>query len=197
MKMILSVLILMLAVCQAVPQKTMTRDEWLSARTRIYNGKTEGEALSAAERLFRLADGNDFTITHSASDLRATRDWIVYLVIMGQRGTDGWRVEARQKGNQVGVAVQLATGRISMMPGAYGSVYSEAGSAKQVEGDAIYTLFFRRLEYLLGLESEWLTCSRMQELITKGTAWGEIEALCNSFNVTDTHPGTGEALRGR
>lgn len=49
-------------------------------------------------------------------------------------------------------------------------------------------MFFARLDYLLGKGGAWMTCKDADERVKSGATWGNNEALCNSFNITDAHP---------
>lgn len=54
-----------------------------------------------------------------------------------------------------------------------------------VEGTAIYDVFWSRLDYLLGLRSDWMTCKMADEKVKEKIVWGANDAMCNSFNVKD------------
>ncbi|MFJ0446581.1 hypothetical protein WLU10_24370, partial [Bordetella bronchiseptica] len=64
----------------AAKQPQLTRSEYLKVTQRTYEGKSAEEVLNAAEKLFRLADGDDFKFFHDDDSMSASRSWIVYVV---------------------------------------------------------------------------------------------------------------------
>lgn len=176
----------------AVKQPQMSREEFLRLTQRTYEGKTPEDVYSAAEKLFRLADGDDFRFFHTEDSLVATRSWLVYIVIGGAAGTDTWTVRARpvEGGTKVAVALNTSMGSVLPMPTTGGDM--AAGSlpamAGNVTGSAIYDIFWARMDYLLGKSDKWMTCEESNARARAGIVWGSNEALCNSFNVKDQPP---------
>lgn len=186
----LILILIALAGC-AAPPKQITRNEWLNATTRTYSGVSKEQALAASEKLLRLADGDDFNIQHTESGINATRAWIAYAVIVGVNGTDYWDIRADQIGDGVKVSVQVSTQTQSTSPMQMGSTWMPVNSTTPgtpAHGVAIYDVFFSRLDYLLGKGGKWMTCKEADERVKSGATWGNNEALCNSFNITDSHP---------
>ena len=187
---VLIAFVVVLAGC-AAPPKQLTRDEWLNATTRTYPGASKDQVLAASEKLLRLADGDDFDIRHTESGINATRAWIAYAVIVGVSGTDYWDIRADQIGDGVKVSVQVSTQTQSTSPMQMGATWMPVNSATPgtpAHGVAIYDVFFSRLDYLLGKGGKWMTCKEADERVKTNATWGNNEALCNSFNVTDSHP---------
>ena len=83
-----------LAGC-AAPQRLMTADEAAAATHRTFKGVSTEQAVSAAERVLWLADGDDFAIDRERDGLMATRNWTVYFLLGFVTGTDQWIVKAR------------------------------------------------------------------------------------------------------
>lgn len=184
------VLAIALSGC-AAPPKQLTRDEWLNATTRTYSGVSKEQALAASEKLLRLADGDDFDIRHTESGINATRAWIAYAVIVGVNGTDYWDIRTDEIGDGVKVSVQVSTQTQSTGPMQMGSTWMPVNSTTPgtpAYGVAIYDVFFSRLDYLLGKSGKWMTCKAADERVKSGATWGNNEALCNSFNITDSLP---------
>lgn len=105
---------LTLTACVSTPP--LSRDAWLSMTNRTYEGVTKEQALTSAERLFRLADGNDFMIAHSDDGFIATRNWLVYLILAAAIGSDSWVVRAVENGGggtRVSVSVCTQAGSVS------------------------------------------------------------------------------------
>ena len=182
---------LLFASC--VTQPVLSREEWLSMTNRTYEGVTKEQAISAAERLLRLADGNDFMIAHHDDGFSATRNWTVYLVLSGAAGTDSWSIRAVENGNaetriSVNVSTQVAgMGAVATGPNSVAPVTSPA-MVGAVNGTAIYDVFWARMDYLLGRRKIWMTCTVANQRVSDGLVWGDNSALCNGFNVKDDVP---------
>lgn len=184
-------------------QKKMTREEYLKMTNRTYEDVSEDNLLKAAEKLFYLSDGDDFTFHHAPKGLTAIRPWSIYLILAATNGTDVWTVQVNEQINtkKINVSVYGSTaigGSIMPMVGAGGggSVIGVpgAGGGIPMSGTAIYELFWSRLDYLLGKTQKWKTCDEIEEEIQAGKLWGNIESFCSSFNVKDNLP---EELRGK
>lgn len=181
---------LMLVGC--VTQPTMSREEWLQTTTREYRGVTVDQVAQAAEQIFRLADGNDFTIVHSADGLYASRSWLVYLVLAASMGTDHWKITVVPTEGGVTASAYVSTqiGSVAPMATAGGdiSVGSTPTIGQPVNGTAIYDVLWARMDYMLGLSPSWMTCQEANLRIDQKLTWGSNEALCNSFNIKDDKP---------
>jgi len=177
----------------AAKRPQQTREEWINTTTRTYQGVTKDQALAAAEKLFRLADGDDFVITYTDDGIQATRPWSMYMVISAMSGTDYWTVRATQAGNAVRVAAQVNMQHqaITPMPTTSSGTWTAAVipmSGSPVIGTAIYDVFWARMDYLLGKTDTWMTCEVADKRKSEGLTWGYNEPLCNSFNMADSPP---------
>lgn len=188
---IISFLLVALGGC-AAKQPHMTREEWLNLTSREYKGVSKEQALSAAERLLTLADGDDFKIMHTQEGLYANRNWMVYMVLAAVSGIDYWSVRATpiQSGVMLSLQVNRQMSTIAPMGTAAGdwAASSMPMGGTPVEGAAIYDLFWARMDYLLGKRSDWMTCEAANLRIKEKKVWGDNEPLCNSFNVKDEEP---------
>lgn len=179
------------SACASPPQ--MSRDEWLASTTRIYPDKTPDDVFRAAERLFRLADGDDFQISYTRDAMHAFRPWSVYVVLAAVTGTDIWTVSTETGADSVRVFVELRTtttpiGAVPTGNGGAAPLTGPATGGGMVQGTAIYDLFWTRMDYLLGHSDHWETCPEADAKVTAKAVWGSNEALCNSFNVKDAAP---------
>ena len=172
------VLSLLIAGCTA--PKQLSRKEWLEVTTRHYTDVTTEDVLLAAEKLFRLADGDDFKFYHTKDSLSATRNWVAYMVIAAAGGTDYWKIQVASIPNGVTVTIQVNTSAWALIP--------MSPNASPVQGTAIYDVFWARLEYLLGKRTEWMSCKEANKRISEKLTYGDNSALCNSFNVADKTP---------
>lgn len=192
-------LALLLGGC-ATQHPPQSREDWLKTTTRTYSGVTKDQALTAAEKLLRLADGDDFALTYTADTVQATRSWSVYLVIAAAMGTDYWTIRADQVGDAVKVAVQVNTQSqsITPMPTTTSGTWTAGTmpmSGSPVMGTAIYDVFWARMDYLLGKADEWMTCEKANKRVSDGVTWGTNESLCNAFNMKDSLPEKLAALK--
>lgn len=189
----LSALVCVLMLTACVSRPPISRDEWLSMTNRIYEGVTKEQTLTAAERLLRLADGNDFMIAHNDDGFIATRQWTVYLVLAAAIGTDSWVVRAVENGHgETRVSVSVST-----QAGGIGAVATGSNTAApltmpamgaSVNGTAAYDVFWARMDYLLGRRQLWMDCRVTDGRVAKGLVWGDNSALCNVFNIKDDVP---------
>ncbi|WP_255631133.1 hypothetical protein [Caballeronia sp. dw_19] len=175
-----------------VAHPPMSRDEFLSTTRRDYADISPDQVFSASEKLFRLADGNDFAISWTDDSVIANRSWSIYLVFAASFGTDYWIVKASPANGatRVQATVGSAASPVFGMPtgGGGASATTLPGGVMPIQGTAIYEVFFARLEYLLGKRSDWMSCQESNDRVKAGTVWGSNDALCNSFNMTDTDP---------
>jgi hypothetical protein len=171
------------------------RKEQIEATTRLYKDVTPEEVLIAVDRLFRLADGDDFKIFHTENAIIANRRWSVYLIIAAGFGNDSWIVAAEENSNEkiVKVVVRVSTNSspvIPMMTTAPNTwtVATLPGVESTSSGKALYFIFFQRLDYLLGKTNKWLDCGEAKEIIKSEKIPGNVDCLCNPFNITDLRP---------
>lgn len=189
-----SVVAAVLSGC-AAQHLPMTREEYLATTTRFYPGKTKEDIFKAAEKLFTLSDGKDYSFTHTEASLEAARKWSIYLVLTASFGQDNWRVTAKDTEQGVKASVQASTQFQALQPmmvanGMNSDAYVTTGplAGSPVKGNALYNLFWARMNYLLGERSDWMTCEQSDRNVKEGKEWGSNEALCNSFNVDDNDP---------
>ncbi|ANN71554.1 hypothetical protein [Bordetella bronchialis] len=184
--------LVLLAITGCAAQKQLTRDEYLQATQRTYQGKSAEDVYHAAEKLFRLADGDDFTFAYTDNSMTASRRWSIYLVLTAAFGTDTWLIQTKELPDGVKVSAQVSTMAGSVLPMATtGGDFTATGSptlAGGVPGTAIYDVFWARMNYLLGLSQRWMTCEEAEARRKSGVVWGVNDALCNSFNMKDDVP---------
>lgn len=185
-----SMVIAALAGC-AAPQRMISADEMSAMTHRTFTGVTADQAVAAAERVLRLADGDDFAIDRDPDGLMATRNWTVYFVLGFVTGTDHWVLKT--KPSEGGTDVTFAVGSVAQ-PAPARHTPRQAGDTRprvmgaMHEGTAIYDLFWSRMAYLLGQRDTWMSCAESDSRVKAGVVWGVTDALCNSFNVKDGVP---------
>lgn len=186
-------LALSLAGC-AVKNPQMTRDEYLKTTQRTYQNITPDDVFKAAEKLFVLADGDDFNFHYTDDSMSASRNWSVYLVLAAAMGSDTWHIRTKNEGDSTRVSAMLTTSSSPVAPmvttGGDWTATGLPGGGSIVPGTAIYDVFWARMDYLLGKSDKWMTCEESNARVAQKIVWGTNEALCNSFNVKDDTPET-------
>jgi len=192
MRFLLCIAALVVAGCAT--NAPLTRQEALQATTRTYAGVTQEQVIGAAERVLRLADGDDFAFAHRPDGFLASRGWSVYLVLGASVGADTWVLSTSTRPDgavfasvEVGTSAAAVTPMATTTPGTWTAAALPAG-ATPVQGRAVYDLFWSRVDYLLGLRETWPTCKESDAAVSSGKTRGFNDALCNSFNVKDETP---------
>lgn len=152
---------------------------------------TPEEVVAAASRIFALADV-DYEIASGRGAVLACRS----TTLTGE-GTGTWYVQATPEGDGCRVMVRFGPGEEVNMPGD-----DIAGKwrlpkdwinpdplrpAELEDGPALYTVFFKRMEYLLGENRYWLDCLTAEKYVRMERLDGELDAFC-SF-ADDVDPG--------
>ena len=183
---------LLVALAGCATQPKMTRDEYLKTTQREYVNKTPDDVFKAAEKLFTLADGDDFTFHYTDDSMSASRPWVVYLVFAASMGTDNWLIRTKEEGNKTKVSALVSTAMGSVAPmattGGDWTATGLPGGGNIVAGTAIYDVFWARMDYLLGKSDKWMSCEQADDRVKRKVTWGSNEALCNSFNMKNQSP---------
>lgn len=176
----------------AAKQPQMTRDEYLKTTQREYLNTTPDEVFRAAEKLFVLADGDDFSFHYTDDSMSASRNWSVYLVLAAAMGTDIWHIRTKDEGNSTKVSAMVTTSSSPVAPmvtaGGDWTATGLPGGGSIVPGTAIYDVFWARMDYLLGKSDKWMSCEESNARVAQKIVWGTNEALCNGFNMKDERP---------
>jgi hypothetical protein len=179
------------AGCAQVPQ--LSREQQLAATTRTYSGVTKEQLIDAARRVLILADEDDVRFADNPDGFSATRRWSVYLVLAATVGTDNWVFSVREtpQGPQGFVGIGRLEQAVTVTPTTAPGVYSAGTTAvvgNPIPGNAVYDLFWSRVDYMLWRTDTWATCDSIDAKIQAGKVVGGTDPLCNRFNVTDYAP---------
>lgn len=183
--MILSIIFL-----SACAQKQMSREEWLAVTQRTYSNVKKEHLIAKAEEVLTLADGDDFILAHNQDGFTASRNWLLYIVIAASSGTDFWTFEVKPgSGDTINarVSVSYNAGNI-VATGTSGGAITTPGSGSAVQGNAVYNIFWSRLDYLLGKTDQWMDCRLVSKKFKSKEYFGVDDALCNSFNMESNYP---------
>lgn len=204
--------VVLLAGCWPVARSTLPpRDCWsdpeqLAERTRALRGVDERRALDAAERLLRLAWGDDAKMTRTPQRLSAEirRERFFYLVLVMYRGVadEAWTVATRPEPGGAGVCVQVR-GQYLTDTFVFGAepvvnVIYPATAVERERGRFVpparplavdYDTFWARLEYLAGSRRNWAACAASGPHANEARGRTEFDPLCHRLADDTREPG--------
>ena len=180
----------LLAGC-ATERPPMSEADWNRMVSRDYPGKSAKQVLDAAEQLWRLSGGKRFTIEHGDSGLTATRHWQNYEPMVLITGVDDWTLDVTEAGGATHAKVSIRTSQrhtTASLLGMTPATHTGPRVGGEVQGTSIYDLFWARMDYLLGVRSDWMSCAASDGQVSTGATWGQNDALCNGLNLPDESP---------
>lgn len=167
MRMILLCLsLVMLAGCveEAPP---WTRERQQAVTTRSYQGMDDARVRSAMQEVLLLADGGGVHFEHFQHGFRGTRRASVFMLIAAFNGT--YDFDAAVTNGVAELRIYASTTGVSA------AGYMASGPGLN-QAPRLYDLYFARLNYLLGLSDEWITCADAPKKF--GGTSGFYEPLC-------------------
>ncbi|MDP2868937.1 hypothetical protein [Methyloversatilis sp.] len=173
------------------PRPPMSEAELEQVLTRDYPGRSAQDVLAAATRLWRLADGDDFRIKPGNGSLVAERDWVFFSQMVRIVGDDTWTLTVSEANGVTTARLTLITYKRSTTVSSFGMTPTTQTSPRiggPVKGSAIYDLFWARMDHLLGVRPDWMTCAEAEARVSAGTTWGNKDALCAGYSFTDAAP---------
>jgi hypothetical protein len=174
------------------PRPPMSAAELDQVLTRDYPGRTAQDVMTAATRLWRLADGDDFRITPGDNSLVAERDWVFYSQMVRIVGDDTWTLTTSEADGTTKARLSLITYKRNTTVSVFGLTPTTQTTPRiggPVKGTAIYDLFWARMDHLLGVRPDWMTCAEAGARVSSGTTWGNKDALCAGYSLADAAPG--------
>lgn len=189
-------------------ERCWTDLEQREERIRLYPGATEDQALGAAERLLRLAGGNDMRISRTPHSLSAEfhRERVFYLFLVAHSASmwDHWNIATRQEAEGVRVCVGMhgqifsdtfVLGAEPMTNAVYPASATERDPGKRFKPPAHaypvdYDTFWRRMAYLLGRDPAWANCPSSR-IVRPHAIRGreEVNPLCHTLVDDPSAPG--------
>ncbi|MDP3822873.1 MAG: hypothetical protein Q8R33_15485 [Burkholderiales bacterium] len=171
---------ILLAGC-AAPIPPMDREQYLAATSRTYAGATKDQVIAAAEQVLKLAEFWEMQIAHTDEGFNAFRQF------------DAWEIKVRDtpQGARGFLQVRSATNSTFLAPTTSIGTYSVASSTSPttvVQGDALYSLFWSRVDYMLFKKDTWTSCAEANQSVGEGKISGPLDALC-AYALHDDVPG--------
>lgn len=150
------------------------------ASVREYIGKTPDEVRAAVQRVLFLLDPPDMKFDVQSDKLLATRWGFYYNIFSVMTVRDWYEVDIRQAGSNTVVKFTYENGPLEFMGSMQVNFKSNIPvSARNIRAD--FELFHDRVEYILGIRTEWPTC---KDALAKNQG----SVLCNSLGVDDKNP---------
>lgn len=194
MKLILiniTILLSLLSLFSCATSRQLTREEWETVAQKKYNNIEKSKLIAAAESVMKLADNDDFKFSYTQNGILGSRKWLVYMVLAASMGVDNWLFEVTEKNGDTVASLQLSRQAGDMTGYSVGNssgVVTTPNMGYPAMETASYDLFWRRLDYMLGLTTTWTSCKDEEENIKKKLAWGNISYLCDSMTIANNYP---------
>lgn len=178
-------IVTLLAGCAHKPPMTMdelnkAQADNQSAATRFYPDKTPEQVKTASQKVLYLLDPPDMTFDVSETKVYAKRRWLFYAVLSAALGVDQYNVSVTSKGK--GTASMFAFSEEGNLLIAPPNVFKKNLEVGAHENPADFKLFHDRVEYILGMRSEWPTCEVAKANTTKPMA------LCDAIGLENLSP---------
>jgi hypothetical protein len=123
------------------------------AMTRTYQDFTQEQLTDAAEKALMHSD-KEYQVSRIKGGLTAARHWTLFLVTNQVEGNDNWDITV---GRGAVKAVAWYAGGSVGLPGSATSIPANSADDPYLS-PPLYNLFFDRMEYFLGLRSDWAPC---------------------------------------
>lgn len=179
-----------LAAC-VTKHKKMTREEWLQVGQHSYVGIKKEVLIDKAQKVLELADGDDFHFSYTPNGFVASRNWFLYYVIGSTQGTDYWTFNVEEKDGKLVADVRASTtaGTLTAYSNGMGaSTVTTPTIGIPIEGTALFNLYWRSLDYVLGLTDRWEDCRDGLERVKRDETWGYLVNICDSVTLNNSYP---------
>ena len=193
------IVIIITSILGCAQQKQLTRDEQLALHNRklescskLYKKFTKEELLLAIEKVLTLIDPSDVTFIHKENGLMMSRKYTFYLILVAVWGTDYWLIQTIPENNGVRVTLRGTTVQKQALGPSSGSVPQKLDYPidSSIFSEAECRVFFKRLDYMLGLEDKWLDCNKAKLFAKQIGIKDTFMFMCgdNWFGVNSKNP---------
>jgi len=184
MKIFLLILIIGLSSCQTAPPKVPVEQQ-PGVTEKAYKNIKRNIVLNNAEKVLALADKGDFNFFSTATGFKATRKWFSWSYLGGLNfGVDTWVFEASD----------TKSGALAVVKPFRSYGYSNYNKDQdhdelvELRSARLLDLFWKRLDYLLGLNHQWTSCDDEWGDLKTLSEQGTISGLCDFSTMTEDYP---------
>lgn len=197
--------------CAKGPQ--LTREEQLQmlkshalSGEKVYEGTTVNKVADAAVKVLTLMDPPDARFVHFDNRMIMYRYYTAFMVFNAVHGFDVWALYFEELPNSaVKVTVRVTGvqnfGMFATVP-ALPHVPSTPAEYTNLS-EAENKLFLSRLDYMMGLSTDWIPCSKAKEFAKANgyrvhNDFGPFPRVCgdNWFGIEDRRPEEWDKIRG-
>ncbi len=173
--------------------KQLTREEFLAlndattkAMTREYSGVDKERLLTACEQALKASDSKYDVTQHMPNGFYAERRWLIYMVIAAATGKNHWKILVEENDGTTKAVVRSWIGD-GMGANPFPVPFPGKTENEYYTSPSLYTLFFDRVDYFLGLREDWETCEAAEKKmhpLEAGIGAG-LESLCSVAREND------------
>lgn len=187
--------------------KQMSREDQLALRERLktastntYTGFTKEQIFKASEKVMTLIDPADANFSYAENRMVMTRAYSVFLGLHSVHGYDFWILDTKENDDKSISATVImckvqSSGAFASKPEIPGLGNVTVNQSSLSEAEA--RIFFKRLDYMLGIEKTWMTKELAMNFVAEnklftsiGSVGGHLPFICgdNWFGVEDKGP---------
>jgi hypothetical protein len=193
------ILVTLIISVGCMPPRQLTREEQLlslhkktNVAQKAYPDISKDKLIAASESVLKLVDPNDVVFFHNDDGFIMRRFYTCFMLFNNVFGYDYWHVDVIQRD---GINILEVRAEVRQNMGMFATVPTEPPKKnltveESVLSEAEYILFFKRIDYMLGIEQKWMTCEEARGYIKENKYNGNIMFLCgdNYFGIEDRSP---------
>jgi len=153
--------------------------DWRPFQERTFKGVTEDELIDALDVVFQHSRPGKYEFRIAPGRVTATRRVNHFLVLSTVQGTESWTVELQATATEVRAITDVEFVGASLP-------YATPLSSRPDRPGA-YSLLWDRVEYVLGRQSDWVSCDQWRSSEGLTTADLQFLGLCG-YMADDTVP---------
>lgn len=203
MKTLLAIGLCLLPIgCAATPPLTLAqleanRERNVAAATRTYPGRPIADVKAAAFEVLRLINPQEMKLDVRPDRILASQTFMINLILSGSSGQRWYEVIFVEDASGTKVILNLEketeTGAL-IIPMKSSSFKQDIATSGNDRLPANYAVFYERLDYMLGLRTDWPSCAPYEKgLLSPEYFCGGFNGGLGVSNVTPTGPTPGPA----
>lgn len=175
---------------QTVEELSALREKRVAAATHKFNDTKRQDVEKAIVKVFNLLDRDDVKFDLRTNKMLVSRWWTFYAVLNVGFGKDFWEFNIKEVGDGIEVIAAFdAEANTGMFATPVSTNFKEnigiGGSTTAGASIADYDLLYGRVEYILGTNKSWPTCS---DIATKHNVDKGTMVLCGRIGIDDKRP---------